>query len=247
MTQDLIRSLAQRQLHDYRKHRPGTYFGEPGELMSLRDAYRISLMQCELRQSAGEIRAGYKVGCTSPEIFKAFGIRGPVFGFPYQEEIVPSGTGLRSENFHNLAIEAEMAIKLGDDLGVDAVFPFIELHNLLFRGKAKTLQELVANNCFNAGAVMPQQVLRESAVECVRLGLKINGELIEEGHPWCFSGGPAASLEWLSSALAEHQLQLHPGDIILAGTNFGIHRVYPGDRIEVLLNGQVRVESDVVS
>ena len=247
MTQDLIRKLAQRQLHDYRKHRPGTYFGEPAEPMTLRDAYRVSVMQCELRQNAGETRAGYKVGCTSPEIFKAFGIRGPVFGFLYQEEIVPSGTGLRSENFHNLAIEAEMAIKLGDDLGVDSVFPFIELHNLLFRGKTKTLQELVANNCFNAGAVMPQQVLRESAVDCVRLGLKINGELIEEGHPWCFSGGPAASLEWLSNALAEHELPLHPGDIVLAGTNLGIRRVHPGDRIEVLLNGQVRAESDVVS
>ncbi len=247
MTQDWIDTLARRQLRDYRAREPGTYFGEHAVPMSLHDAYRVSIRLSELRGDEGEARAGYKVGCTSPEILKAFGIRGPVFGFLYRNEIAPCGTRLSAGAFHNLAIEAEMAIRIGNDLGVDCVFPIIELHNLAFRAETKTLQELVANNCFNAGIVLPADIGTHRGDDCVSLGLRINGALIEEGHPWCFPGGPEASLAWLANERAKHGLPLQPGDIVLAGTNLGIHAVHPGDAIEVLLNDEPRVSSDVGS
>ncbi len=247
MTEDWINTLARRQLRDYRARQPGTYFGEQSTMMSLHDAYRVSIRMSELRGDAGDLRAGYKVGCTSPEILKAFGIRGPVFGFLYQNEIVQCGSSLSAGAFHNLAIEAEMAIRVGDDLAVDRVFPIIELHNLEFRAATKTLQELVANNCFNAGIVLPAKISAHHGDDCISLGLRINGELIEQGHPWCFPGGPGGSLAWLANERAKHALPLQAGDIVLAGTNLGIHRVHPGDSIEVLLNGEVAVSSEIVA
>lgn len=246
MTDNWIVSLSARQLQDYRNREPGTYFGEGGSLTEIEDAYRVSVKLSELRQNSGDTRAGYKVGCTSPSIFEAFGIRGPVFGFLYAQELRACGARLKSTDFRNLAIEAEMAIKVGQDLQVESVFPIIELHNLLFRGATNTLQELVANNCFNAGVVMPNAISNESDAECIRLGLEINGEAIEEGHPWCFPGGASESLSWISQRLGQYGLALTPGDIVLAGTNLGIHRVNPGDKISVLLNAELRVESEVL-
>lgn len=242
---DLIASLARQQLHDYRRCEPGTYFSQAAEPLSMDDAYRVAIAQCELRETDGEIRAGYKVGGTSPEIFKAFGIRGPVFGFVYDTEIYPNNIGLRAQDFQNLSIEAEMAVTIGDDLEIDKVFPIIELHNLVFRGAKKTLQELVANNCLTAGTILPDDKARQTVDECVKLGLRINGKLIEEGQPWSFPDGPAASVNWLKSALADYDLPLHPGDIVLVGTSLGIHEIVAGDKVEVLLNDVVRVQTNV--
>lgn len=46
-------------------------------------------------------------------------------------------------------------MRLGDEGQIAQVFPVIELHNYVFRGKLPTLQELVANNGINAGVVLP--------------------------------------------------------------------------------------------
>lgn len=242
---DLVTSLARQQLQDYRRCEPGTYFSKATEPLSMNDAYRVAIAQCGLREADGEIRAGYKVGGTSPEIFKAFGIRGPVFGFIYDTEIYPNNTGLRASNFQNLSIEAEMAVTIGDDLELDKVFPIIELHNLVFNGAKKTLQELVANNCLTAGTILPDDRSGQTVGDCAKLGLRINGKLIEEGQPWSFPDGPAASVNWLKSALAEHDLPLNPGDIVLVGTSLGIHEIQAGDKVEVLLNDVVRVQTEV--
>tara|TARA_R110001599_G_scaffold353884_1_gene602307 strand:- start:12569 stop:13345 length:777 start_codon:yes stop_codon:yes gene_type:complete len=248
MTYDWTDDLAKRQLGDYRDCQPGTFFGDKDcRAIELSDAYRVSIKLSELRRSSGDRPIGYKIGCTSPGIYKAFGIRGPVMGFLYEEEMQEYACKLKSTNFYNLAIEAEMAIRVGQDLQVESVFPIIELHNFEFRGETNTLQELVANNCFNAGIVMPDKITNGSGAECANLRLEINGNSIEEGSPWCFASGPDGSLEWITEKLSEHDLELKPGNIVLAGTNLGIHRVRPGDHIAVYLNGKLRVESEVVS
>ena len=247
MKSNLILSLARRQLEDYRGCTPGTCFENAEELLSMHDAYRVSIAQSELRQRGGEVKAGYKVGGTSPEIFKAFGLRGPVFGFIYEHEMYPNRTGLNFSKFQNLAVEAEMAVTIGENLNVVQAFPIIELHNLVFRGETKTLQELVVNNCLNAGIVLPDSTADDTVADCIKLGLRINGRLIEEGLPWSFPEGPDKSVQWLENALEKHDLTLQPGDIVLVGTSLGIHNIHPGDNIEVLLNDVVRVQSEVTN
>jgi hypothetical protein len=51
-----------------------------------------------------------------------------------------------------------MALRLGTDGTIAAVFPVIELHHFVFRGLRKTLGELVANNGLNGGFVLPLEV-----------------------------------------------------------------------------------------
>ena len=64
---------------------------------------------------------------------------------------------MRSNEFANLAIEGEMAARIGADGTISAVFPVIELHHFVFRGARKTLPELVANNGLNGGIVLPTE------------------------------------------------------------------------------------------
>ena len=75
---------------------------------------------------------------------------GPVYGRIFRNELRNSGEKLKSNDFINLAIEGEMAIFIGKNMTITNAFPVIELHNFIFRGKSKTLVELIANNAINA-------------------------------------------------------------------------------------------------
>ncbi len=94
---------------------------------------------------------GYKVGCTGPGTRAQFGLDGPIRGLLYDTELHASGSELSYRSFANLAIEGELAVRLGGDGRIAQVFPVIELHNYVFRGQPPTLQELVANTASTPG------------------------------------------------------------------------------------------------
>ena len=149
-----------------------------------------------LRVRNGDAIAGYKVGCTSAEILDQLGIRGPIHGVLFESEVRRSGATLGHSAFANLAIEGEMAVRVGEDGEIKTVFPVIELHNLIFRGERKSLSELIANNGLNAGVVLPieEGARTSSLLRCDgSLKVVVNGECIDEGGLW--------SLPWRSLRL----------------------------------------------
>jgi 2-keto-4-pentenoate hydratase len=189
-----------------------------------------------LRVHNGERVAGYKVGCTSAEIDRLFGLHGPIYAVLFESELRRSGVRLSASSFANLAIEGEMAARIGDDGKITALFPVIELHNLVFRSEPKTLEELIVNNGLNAGVVLPDGEANDGALRhegAPRLRVLINGDLIDEGELWSLPGGAAASLRWLDGNLKRHGRKLVPGHLVLTSTPLGIHRVQPGDHVEV--------------
>jgi hypothetical protein len=82
-------------------------------------------------------------------------MNGPIRGFVYETESYPSGAELSHASYTNLAIEGELAVRLGDGVEIVRVFPVIELHNYVFRSATPALQELVANSGLHAGVVLP--------------------------------------------------------------------------------------------
>jgi len=80
------------------------------------------------------------------------GLPHPVWGRLWDSELYETGATLRKDQFANIAIEAEFAIKLSTGLipdcsistivkSVDAIYPTLELHNLsLGKGPGKCLR-----------------------------------------------------------------------------------------------------------
>jgi 2-keto-4-pentenoate hydratase len=153
-----IPDLAARQLRDYLHGTPGTYFAEDHPPLALKEAYLVQAEVAKLRSAAGDSIAGYKIGCIGPKIRKAFGMSGPIRGLLYSSELHPSGTTISASRHSCLAIEGEMAVRIGAESQIECAFPVIELHNYVFRAKVRSLPELVANNGLNAGVILPQQV-----------------------------------------------------------------------------------------
>ena len=235
-----VEELAARQISDYRGLSPGTYFGEEREPLTLDEAYQVQTAVCRLRVEEGDGVAGYKVGCTSPEIERSFGLRGPIHGVLFESEIRRSAARLDHASFANLAIEGEMAIRFDARGAIVAAFPIIELHNLVFRGEPKTLAELIVNNGMNAGVVLPDKETGVSLQddENATLRVLLNGECIDEGKLWSMAGGAMAALAWLEASLKRCGTTWAPGQLILTSTPLGIHPVRPGDHVEVQAGGR---------
>jgi len=246
-----VRGFAARQLADYRTRTPGTFFAEDDHpRLTLGDAYAVQDEVATLRAAEGEPVAGYKIGCTGPGTREQFGMDGPIRGFLYGSELHPSGAKLSYASYANLAIEGELAVRLGDEAEIVCVFPVIELHNYVFRSKPPNLQELVANNGLHAGVVLP-------AADCAQwrgdellvgvLRVKINGKMVEEGPMSGVPGGPAGSVEWLRRHLPEYGLTLRPQQLILTGTPLSLTPVRPGDSLCVTAERLGTVEATVVT
>jgi 2-keto-4-pentenoate hydratase len=246
-----VRSLALRQLADYRAGTPGTFFADPGRPhLSLEDAYEVQDEVAALRHPAEHV-VGYKVGCTGPGTRAQFGLDGPIRGLLYDTEQHASGSELSYRSFTNLAIEGELAVRLGGDGRIAQVLPVIELHNDVFRGQPPTLQELVgvANNGIHAGVVLADPAAeapwREDGPLGGRLTVRVNGVCVDEGPADGVPGGPAGSLAWLARHLAARGLSLNPGQLVLTGTPLGLIPVQPGDRVQVTADHLGSVEARI--
>ena len=120
----------------------------------------------DLRVKEGETVIGYKIGCTGPGTTKLFGMQGPIRGMLFESEVHECGVELSADLFNNLAVEAEMAIKIGENGTIQSIFPVIELHNFVFRAPKKSLSELIANNGLNRGIILSQENWQTSAAVC---------------------------------------------------------------------------------
>jgi 2-keto-4-pentenoate hydratase len=243
-----IYALANRQWRDYRTRQPGTCFADPGFILDLSDAYALQDAVATLRVSAGDRLVGYKVGCTGPGTVQQFGMEGPIRGCLFESEVRQHGCTVPNNEFANLAIEGEMAVRIGAEGAIAAVFPVIELHHFVFRGTRKTLPELVANNGLNGGGVLPGEDWlrsRDYAGGPGEISVWINDRLVASGGLWPMPGDVQASLDWLRAHLAETDRTLLPDQIILTGTPLGLYPVRPGDRVGVRVDGKTGVECAV--
>jgi len=243
-----LEQIAEQQWRDYQAHNPGAYFAESPDSLDLTQAYALQDAVSRLRTGAGDVVIGYKVGCTGPGTIEQFGMEGPVRGCLFRSELRRSGDLIDAQSHAGLAVEGEMALRIGPRGEVAEAFPVIELHNFVFRGPRKTLPELVGNNALNAGVVLPVGAgpwPMHVAASAAKLTVWINGDLVGEGGLWPRPGGAQASLGWLQSHLAEHNLALAPGHLVLTGTALGLYPVRPGDHISVGIDGVSAVQCQV--
>ena len=62
---------------------------------------------------------------------------GPIRGTLFAGEVRQNGVSLNPDEFNNLSIEDEMAVRIGENFKIEAIFPVIELHDFIFRAKTK--------------------------------------------------------------------------------------------------------------
>ena len=245
-----VQETTTRLLEDYDAHRPGTMFEQAGLSLSIQDAYGLQFEVAALRQARGERVAGYKVGCISETMQNQLGIDQPVIGHVWDTEIYPSGAQLRPDQFDGLAIEGELAVRLGEDIPsaawlknnpevVTSHHTCIELHNYVFRSaEPNRAAELITNNTIHAGVVLadadagspdfnPSSMWRVDR-NTQRLGEAVASHL---------NNGPVDVVATVSEHLERYGQRLQRGQIVLTGSPLPLWPVAPGDQITVRCDG----------
>lgn len=117
---------------------------------------------------------------------------------------------------------------------VQAVFPVIEMHNLVFRRDGPSAEELIANNAVHAGFVYNAEHSAASVSDSDELRIEIDSVTAAVVPGTDLLRTVVASLDWLRRELAEHKLGLKRGQTILCGSVAKVFPVSPGGRVSVL-------------
>lgn len=237
-----LQELARRMLADYDARTPGQVFVEPLDLTTAQ-AYAVQAEVARLREARGEKVIGYKVGCTSPAVQQQLGIGEPIFARIFDTGCLPCGAQLSYRHYANLAVEGELAVRLGRALsatsaGVDecraaiaSAFPVIELHHYVLRSPPPALAELIAGGGMHAGFVLAEEGPEVGLPLLESLSVWIDDRRRDRVAGADVMGLAVRSVCWLADRLAEKGLTLTRGQVVLTGSLLPLYTLRPGSRV----------------
>jgi 2-oxo-hept-3-ene-1,7-dioate hydratase len=228
LAEDTLNSIANQMLIDYDARNPGTVFAD-GLRLELTEAWRLQSAVARLREQRGETVVGYKIGCVIESSQRANGLSHPGWARLWSTEQHSNGASLRKSDFANVALEAEFAVTLDQDIdagnasaeevavAVENIFPVLELHNLVMRGSAPTGHELIANNGIHAGVVRGQGLAVSTELLTTDLALVFDGEIVDSWASLQWPCDILSAVKWLAEQLAASGQRLLKGNMILTG------------------------------
>jgi 2-keto-4-pentenoate hydratase len=228
LTQKELELFAHKILEDYDTKNPGTIFKDKIKINNA-DALRIQSEITKSRERRGEEVIGYKIGCVSKETQKKMGFTQPAYGRLWKNELYADGVNLNKKDYTNPAMEAEFGIKLNRDLNpklissdyiidsIEAIYPLIEIHNLVFYGDAPHGAELLANNAVHAGVILgPENKLPKNNIT-TDLKLIYDKEIIDTWSDKKWPYDMLSEVKWLVKELAKINNTLKKDNLILTG------------------------------
>ncbi|MCH9018234.1 MAG: fumarylacetoacetate hydrolase family protein [Chloroflexi bacterium] len=259
-----VQQAAQTLAQQYRSHQ--LYLLDDRLMPSdLEEAYLIQReFQTHISEEQGSI-AGYKLAYTTAALQEANGVSEPCLGIMLEGNIHPSPSTLTADDFMQLGLECEVAVRLGSDLpasgapydrgkvseaveSLTAAFEIIDFRRTPDQDPKVQFMTGVAANIFNAGVIMgdPVPSWRDLDLGAAYGSMTINGEVVGEGHGSDVMGHPLEPLAWLANKLAEQGFGLLAGMVIITGSIVSPKFVKPGDTASIMIEGLGGAELDVI-
>ena len=202
-------------------------------------------------------RAGYKVGLTDRKAQEMFGISQPLVGVLFKQMLRQDGADIALDSATSLLVELDLLARVGSDginqaasveevaRHIDAIVPFIELPDALFRldgGNAAAL--LMAGNVgarwgvvgVPATVVAAQDLVERLPSMTFRLTTD-TGEVLREGRGDRILGHPLNSILHLLGELRLRNEMLKQGDLISLGAIGGPVKAERGRRYTAQYSG----------
>ena len=206
---------------------------------------------------AGRQPAGYKIGLTDRRVQERFGVDRPLVGVLFEDMLLDDGAVVAYASGAALQVEADLLVRVKSaDINqahsvaeaarhIDAVLPFIELPDILFRLDAgNTAALLLASNVgarWGAqGAPLSVKSPRE-LVECLpRMTVTLatgTGDILQQGRGDQILGHPLRAVLRLLDELALRKETLKPGQLLSLGGIGGPVKAQPGQRYAATYSG----------
>lgn len=228
------------------------------EEIAPRDVAEAYLVQDRLQAlylGAGERIGGWKVALTTPVMQQLVGVGHPLEGAIFAGRIHRSPARLKAADYVNLAVESEIAVRLGRDLpsgakphdrdsvadAVAACMAGIEIVDDRACDYKSTLGAplLIADNAWNFGCVVGPEVAdwRRLDLAQAKGRMRINGEVVGEGRGGDVLGHPFEALAFLANSLNRRGRKLEAGDVVLTGSVVATKWLKAGDEMTTEIEG----------
>lgn len=214
--------------------------------LSIEDAYKIQLEIIKMKTGRGENVIGKKIGLTSKRIQQAFGVHQPDYGHILDKLIAREGLPIALSEFIQPKIEVEIAFILKDDLigpGVTSaevlrctsgVLPVFEIIDSRIKDWKINIQDTIADNASIGRVILGSPISAVYGVDLRTVGVVIrrNGEVVETAAGAAVLGNPAESVAWLVDKLAEYNVALEKGELVISGSLIAPINIGEGDTIQ---------------
>ena len=221
---------------------------ETGCNLTLEEAYDVQQLSISRRQTRGEHLVGVKMGFTSRAKMQQMGISEMIWGRLTNAMRVEDGGEIYVANYVHPRIEPEIAFLMKDRLAgpvsgvealnaVEAVAPAIEIIDSRYENFKFNLPDVVADNSSSSSFVVGGWNPPETNIDNLGVLLEINGQPVQIGSSAAILGHPLRALAAASRLVAEADLVLEPGWIVMAGGATAAHALRAGDSVRNSVQG----------
>jgi len=205
------------------------------EPQDLGEAYAAQeILQARWAQTRGPV-VGYKIAITTRVMQDLMGIDHPCAGAIFNRFFYESPVTIRRSDYVNVAVECEIAMRLGADLpdrgrphdresvaaAVDSCHAGIEIiEDQNAEYKKVSARGLVANNAWNGGAVIGPALRDWRRLDLAALAGIMTIDDVEQGRGRGADvlGHPLNALAWLANNRVERGRPLRKGMVVLTGS-----------------------------
>jgi 2-keto-4-pentenoate hydratase len=214
-------------------------------------AYAVQAANTQHWVRGGRRIIGRKVGLTAKAVQRQLGVDQPDYGVLFGDMHIQCGGDLRASKVLQPKAEAEIAIRISEDLFdpkitaeqlaacVSEVFAAIEIVDSRIADWKITFADTVADNGSSAFFVISDRAQPITGLDLWSCGmvLEVNGEVASIGAGAGCLGHPLNAAAWLARTLAERGDALRRGDLILTGALGPMVSLKPGDRVKATIGG----------
>ncbi|MEI3605990.1 2-keto-4-pentenoate hydratase [Pseudogracilibacillus sp. SE30717A] len=213
--------------------------------LTVEDAYHIQLEIVKKKVEQGKTIIGKKIGLTSKAMQEMLNVDEPDYGHLFDDMKVNNGDTVNIKSMIAPKVEAEIGFMLKEDLtgpnitfldvvmATEYIVPTLEIIDSRIEDWKIKLIDTVADNGSSAKVVIGDQVkkLEEINLRTNGMILKKNNEIIATGSGSAALGHPAQAIAWLANKLAEFDISLKKGELILPGALSSAVAITSGDEI----------------
>jgi 2-keto-4-pentenoate hydratase len=199
--------------------------------ITIYDAYRIQMKSIDQKVKDGQKIIGKKIGLTSFAMQKLLGVDQPDYGHLLDSMDIPNGGTIPMETLFNPKVEGELAFVLKKDLvgpavtvedvldATDYIVPSIEIVDSRIADWKIKLEDTVADNASCGLFTLGYQRFDPNRMDLTKIEMHLykNGEFMNKGTGADVLGHPAICVAWLANKLAEYDVTLKAGEVILSG------------------------------
>lgn len=209
------------------------------------EAYAIQLEGMKLRLADGHRIVGKKIGLTSKAMQNALGVFEPDYGYIADYMMAYEGEAVALGELIAPKVEPEIAFVLKEDLqgpgitvadvlrATAGIMPAIEIIDSRVKDWKIKIQDTIADGASIGRVILSGKLTPIEDIDMRYMGLVLtkNGEVVATAAGAAVLGHPANAVAWLANKLAQYNIGLKKGEIIMSGSFTAACPVADGEHV----------------